>query len=133
MIALVGKAVVVWVLIAIAEVVHGILRVRFLNRRVGDRRARQIAVFTGSGLILLIAWALVPWINPGTVGQCYWIGLLWFVLMMVFEIGFGRFVFRASWKRLLSDFDFRQGGLLSIGMAILFFAPLIAAKIHGLV
>ena len=133
MIALVGKAVVVWVLIAIAEVVHGILRVRFLNRRVGDRRARQIAVFTGSGLILIIAWALVPWINPGTVGQCYWIGLLWFVLMMVFEIGFGRFVFRASWKRLLSDFDFRQGGLLSIGMGILFFAPLIAAKIHGLV
>jgi len=132
-IALVGKAVVVWVLIAIAEVVHGILRVRFLNRRVGDRRARQIAVFTGSGLILIIAWALVPWINPGTVGQCYWIGLLWFVLMMVFEIGFGRFVFRASWKRLLSDFDFRQGGLLSIGMGILFFAPLIAAKIHGLV
>lgn len=133
MIALVGKAVVVWGLIAIAEVVHGILRVRFLNRRVGDRRARQIAVFTGSGLILIIAWALVPWINPGTVGQCYWIGLLWFVSMLAFEIGFGRFVFRASWKRLLSDFDFRQGGLLSIGMAILFFAPLIAAKIHGLV
>lgn len=133
MIALVGKAVAVWVLIAIAEVVHGILRVRLLNRRVGDRRARQIAVFTGSGLILIIAWALVPWINPGTVGQCYWIGLLWFVLMMAFEIGFGRLVFRASWKRLLSDFDFRQGGLLSIGMAILFFAPLIAAKIHGLV
>jgi hypothetical protein len=132
-IALVGKAVVVWGLIAIAEVVHGILRVRFLNRRVGDRRARQIAVFTGSGLILIIAWALVPWINPGTVGQCYWIGLLWFVSMLAFEIGFGRFVFRASWKRLLSDFDFRQGGLLSIGMAILFFAPLIAAKIHGLV
>lgn len=133
MIALVGKAFVVWVLIAIAEVVHGILRVRFLNRRVGGRRARQIAVFTGSGLILIIACALVPWINPGTVGQCYWIGLLWFVLMLAFEIGFGRFVFRASWKRLLSDFDFRQGGLLSIGMAILFFAPLIAAKIHGLV
>ena len=133
MIALVGKAVVVWVLIAIVEVVHGILRVRFLNRRVGDRRARQIAVFTGSGLILIIAWALVPWINPSTVEQCYWIGLLWFVLMLAFEIGFGRFVFRAPWKRLLSDFNFRQGGLLSIGMAILFFAPLIAAKIHGLV
>lgn len=119
-------------LIAIAEVLHGILRVRFLNRRLGDRRARQIAVFTGSGLILIIAWALVPWINPSTVAQCLWIGLLWLLLMLAFEIGFGRFVFRASWKRLLSDFDFRQGGLLSIGMAILFFAPLIAAKVHGL-
>ncbi len=133
MIPLILKAVLIWVLIAVAEVVHGILRVRFLNRRVGDRRARQIAVFTGSGLILIIATALVPWMNPATVAQCYWIGLLWFVLMLAFEIGFGRFVFRASWKRLLSDFDFRQGGLLSIGMAILFFSPLIAAKIHGLV
>jgi hypothetical protein len=53
--------------------------------------------------------------------------------MFAFEIGFGRFVFRASWKRLMSDFDLRQGSLLSIGMAILFFAPWITAKIRGLI
>ena len=57
---------------------------------------------------------------------------MWLVLMLAFEVGFGRFVFRASWQRIASDFDFRKGGLLSIGMAALFFAPLVAAKLRGL-
>ncbi len=131
MIPILAKATVIWMLIAIAEVIHGALRVKFLNRRVGDRRARQVAVFTGSGLILLIAWALAPWLGAPSVAACFWIGLLWLVLMLAFEIGFGRLVFRASWNRLLSDFDFRKGGLLSIGMVILFFAPLLAAKWRG--
>jgi len=116
-----------------AEVLHGIARVRFLNRREGDHRARQISVFTGSAIILLIASVLVPWLAPASAAQCLWIGLFWLLLMFAFEIGFGLFVFRASWKRLMSDFDLQQGGLLSIGMAILFFAPWITAKIRGLI
>ena len=53
--------------------------------------------------------------------------------MLAFEIAFGRLVFRASWERLTVDFDFRKGGLLTIGMAILLFAPLLVAKLRGLV
>ena len=44
----------------------------------------------------------------------------------------GRLVFRASWQRLASDFDFRKGGLLSIGMLILFAAPFLATKLRSL-
>jgi hypothetical protein len=50
------RAFLIWLLIAVAEVLHGVLRVCLLNRRVGDHRARQIAVFTGSGIILVIIW-----------------------------------------------------------------------------
>ena len=46
-------------LIAAAEVLHGVLRVSLLNRRVGDHRARQIGVFTGSAIILIISWLTV--------------------------------------------------------------------------
>jgi hypothetical protein len=56
------------------------------------------------------------------------VGFLWLALMLMFEIAFGRFVFRASWQRLASDFDFRKGGLLSIGMAVLLVAPLLGGK-----
>jgi hypothetical protein len=38
------KAFPAWMLIAAADVLQGILRVRFLNRRAGDHRARQIGV-----------------------------------------------------------------------------------------
>jgi hypothetical protein len=126
------KALVIWMLIAAAEVLHGVLRVSLLNRRVGDHRARQIGVFTGSAIILIISWLTVHWLGASTDGQLFGIGFLWLVLMLAFEIAFGRLVFRASWQRLASDFDFRKGGLLSIGMFILFAAPFLATKLRAL-
>ena len=133
MIYVIFKAFLVWMLIAGAEVLHGILRVRLLNRRVGDHRARQIAVFTGSGIILVIAWFTVPWLGASSGGQLFGVGLLWLVLMLAFEIAFGRWVFRVSWQRIAAEFDFRKGGLLCIGMAVLLFAPLLVAWMKGLI
>lgn len=128
-----GRAFLIWMVIAGAEVLQGILRVRLLNRRVGDHRARQIGVFTGSGLILMIAWAAVPWIGAGTVGQLVGVGMLWLVLMLALDLGFGRWVFRASWQRITADFDPRRGGLLGIGMLVLFAAPVLVGKLRGIV
>ena len=45
------KTLVIWMLIAAAEILHGVLRVFLLNRSVGNHRARQIGVFTGSAII----------------------------------------------------------------------------------
>ena len=127
------RAIVIWLLIAAAEVLHGILRVRLLNCRVGDHRARQIGVFTGSAIILVIAWFSVPWIGASSSGQLLGVGVLWLALMLGFEIGFGILVFRAPWKRIAADFDFRKGGLLSIGMLVLLIAPVLVGKLRGLV
>jgi hypothetical protein len=55
---------------------------------------------------------------------------MWLVVMLAFEIGFGRLVVRASWQRIAADFDLRHGGLLSIGMLVLFVAPLVATKLR---
>jgi len=127
------RAFVVWLVIAAAEVFQGALRVRFLNRRVGDRRARQIGVFTGSGLILAIAWLALPWIGADTELRLLGVGCLWLALMLAFDLAFGRLVFRAPWSRILSDFDLRRGGLLGLGMLILLAAPLLVAKLRGLI
>ena len=124
------KAFHVWCLIAVAEVGQGFLRVRLLNRRVGDHRARQIGVFTGSAIILAIAWFTVPWVGPVTTSQQLGVGLLWLALMLAFEVGFGRIVFRASWQRIAADFDLRKGNLLAIGMLVLFLAPVIVESLR---
>ncbi len=126
------KALVVWLLIAVAEVLHGILRVRLLNRRVGDRRARQIGVFTGSLVIVAMAWIFIPWIGASTPADLFGMGLLWLVLMLAFDLGFGRLIFRFSWQRVAADFDPRRGGLLALGMLVLFLAPYLVAKLRGL-
>ena len=112
------------------QILCQVLRIR---RDGGLQRARQIGVFTGSGIILVIAWFSVPWLGASTTGQVLSVGFLWLALMLAFEIAFGRWVFRASRQRLAADFDFRKGGLLSIGMAVLLVGPLLMAKRRGLV
>jgi hypothetical protein len=126
------RALIVCVVIALAETVHGILRVRLLNRRVGDHRARQIGVGTASVIILLIAWLAVPWIAPASRGDALAVGSLWLAAMLAFEVSLGRFVFHAPWGRITADFDLRRGGLLGFGMLVLFLAPLLLAKYHHL-
>jgi hypothetical protein len=45
----------VWLCIIVVEMLHGIARTVFLAPAVGDFRARQVAVFTESFLILVVA------------------------------------------------------------------------------
>lgn len=126
---MIARALLVWVGIAAAEVLHGILRVRYLNPRVGDHRARQIAVFTGCLIILAIAWAMRPWIGADTMGEQFMVGAVWFACMLAFDVLFGRFAMRFPWRRIAVDFDLRKGGLLGVGMLFLLLAPWIAARL----
>ena len=127
------RGLVVWVIIVLAEFVHGAARGVLLEPYVGDFRARQIAVFTGSAIILAIAVAFVRWIRAGSIYHLIATGLLWLVLMLGFEIAFGRYVMGYSWDRIASDFNLVKGGLLPIGMVVLTLAPIIAARVRRLI
>jgi hypothetical protein len=126
------KTMLAWIAIAIAETLHGILRVKLLNRRLGDRPARRVGVFTGSVIILTIGWFAVPWIGPSSAEESITAGALWFALMLSFDIAFGRYYLHLSWRRIASDFDIRKGNLLGIGMVVMFCTPLIVAWLREL-
>ncbi|MBA4137883.1 MAG: hypothetical protein C0518_11245 [Opitutus sp.] len=125
------KALLVFALIALVETVHGALRVRFLNRPLGNHRARQVGVFTGSALIFLIAWVTAPWLALPTSRAAFAVGGLWLALMLAFEVWVGRVLFHAPWPRILADFDVRRGGWLGFGMVVLALAPWLAAVARG--
>jgi hypothetical protein len=127
------KGVAVWCCIIIVEVFHGLARRVLLEPVVGDFRARQIAVFTGSLLILIVAALFIRWVRPRHVGDAVMVGFVWLVLTLAFELAFGRYVAHATWARIASDYDLLRGGLLPIGLMVLAAAPLIAAKMRGVV
>ena len=126
------RGVVVWCGIIIVEVFHGIARTVFLVPLVGDFRARQIAVFTGSILILIVATTFIGWIRPARVGEAAAVGAVWLVLTLAFETAFGVNVVRAPWSRIASEYDLARGSLLPIGLAVLTVAPLAAARVRRL-
>lgn len=116
-------------MIICAESLHGTLRVIFLEPLVGDFRARQIAVFTGALIILTISTIFVHWLRAENFRQLLAVGFFWLLLTVAFEILLGHFVMQFSWSRIFSDYDISNGGLMSIGLMFLLFAPLIANEL----
>ncbi|MCO6045384.1 hypothetical protein NG895_15855 [Aeoliella sp. ICT_H6.2] len=125
------KACFVIALIAVVEMLHGVWRVRVLNPRFGDRKARQLGLISGSALILLIAWLTTPWMGLSSAADCWVVGLLWVAVMLAFDVAVGRLLFKMKWQRILRDFDPRQGGYMALGMLFVLLAPFLAAWLHG--
>ena len=125
------RGVAVWLIIMLAETLHGVARVLVLQPYVGDFRARQIGVFTGSLMIVAIAVACIRWIRAAGLGELFAVGLLWLLLTLCFEVLLGRFVLGLSWERIASDYNLLEGGLLPIGLFVLTISPFLAAKIRG--
>lgn len=123
------RGLVVWLVIALAEVVHGTVRTLFLEPVVGDLPSRQIGVFTGSLMILVIAYAAVGWIGATGTRALLAVGLMWLVLMVAFEVGLGR-AFGFSWARIAEDYLLWKGGFMPLGMLVLALSPLIAAHLR---
>ena len=72
------RTLVVWVVLMLAEIVHGTLREFYLKPLIGDFRARQVAVFTGSCLLFGITCWLVRCMRAE--GRLLLVGTAWVVL-----------------------------------------------------
>jgi hypothetical protein len=127
---IVGRSLTIWLVLIVAEVVHGILRAIAVVPIFGEFRSNQIGVFTGSAIILLIAYFTNRWIGAKQPHELLLVGLIWLVLTVTFEVLFGRFVVGFSWKRIASDYNVLNGGLMPLGLLVLFFSPMIAAKLR---
>jgi hypothetical protein len=125
------RGIVVWLVLIFAETQHGTARGILLKPHVGDLRARQIGVFTGSIIFFAVALAFVRWIGANRASQLFGVGVLWVGLTAAFEVSFGRFVLGYSWERIRSDYDLSKGGLLPIGLVLLALSPYIAGKVRG--
>lgn len=123
----------IWCLIMLVESIHGFLRGIWLAPLVGDFTARQIAVFNGALLIFIITWFFIRWMNLKTKKTLLITGAIWVLLTVVFEIGLGKGVFQMSWDRIFSDYNIIKGGLMPIGLLMMFLTPLATAKLRGVI
>jgi hypothetical protein len=124
------RALAVLLIIMFTESVHGTLRQLFLMPLVGDFTARRISFFIAVLLIFLITYFFIRWINAPTVKSLFGIGLMWMILMTMFEFGLGILVMNVSWERMLEDYDLSRGGLMILGLVFMFFAPFLATKLR---
>jgi hypothetical protein len=123
------KSIAVWLVIIAVETAHGIVRGLWIQPAIGDMPARQIGVPVACVLNFLVTWLFIRWLRP-TAGQALWIGALWVVLTVAFEIGLG-LALGLPWARIAQDYDFTQGGLMPLGLLLLGLSPWLALRLRG--
>lgn len=125
------RPIAVWLLMMLAESLHGTLRVLFLVPRIGDMPARQVGVFTGSLILFSITWLCIRWMRIATTPGLLAVGALWVLLTTAFEFTLGRLAFGLSWERILSDYDLPHGGLMPLGLLMMALSPWLAHRLRA--
>ena len=117
-----------FILVAASEMLNGIARTVFLNKRVGVAKAKRIALLPALALCLLICYYYVPLLHIRTDGGLLVLGISLSLFMGLFDVMVGRFVVKMRWEAILDDFNIRKGNLLGLGMVAMTFCPLLASK-----
>jgi len=103
------------------------MRQLFIAPALGDLLARQVGVLIGSAIIFAIAITFIRWIGSRSFGEQFRVGLLWVVLILIFEFSLGA-ALGYSRERMLSDYNIAEGGFMALGLLFMLFAPALAAK-----
>lgn len=124
------RALATWLLIVVAESIHGTIRQIFIVPLIGDLPARQVGVLIGSAIIFVIAWICIRWIGARTFKEQIEVGLLWVVLIAIFEFSLGT-ALGYTHERLLADYKIAEGGFMGLGLLFMLFAPALATRARG--
>jgi hypothetical protein len=125
-----GRALAVWLLIAVLETVHGIVRGLWLVPALGEVAAQRLGFAIGSALVIVVAWLTSRWLEARTRAAQWQAGLLWLLLMLGFELAIGR-ARGFGWARIAAEFDPRQGGFMLFGLLLMGLAPMLGAWLRG--
>lgn len=125
------KYTIAWLPMVVIAIVNGAMREAGYKKFLGELRAHQVSTVTGIALFGLYIWALSLWWKIESPAQAVTIGLIWLVLTVAFEFGFGHFVMGHSWSRLLHDYNLLKGRLWVLVLLWVAIAPYAFYRLSG--
>jgi hypothetical protein len=99
----------VWFLLATVAIANGVIRQTTYGKAVSDLAAHQISTATAVLATGAVVWFVHRVWAIESASQAWSIGLLWLIMTIAFEFGFGHFVAGHSWASLLADYNLFNG------------------------
>lgn len=124
------RGLLIWLLIMLAETVHGVLRGLFLVPRMGEAGAERLGWPVAAVVVMAISLAAIRWIGLRRTGQLLRLGAAWALLTTVFEIVIG-LLRGLDGPALLAAINPLTGSV-AWSAALMIVAPLLAARMRGL-
>jgi hypothetical protein len=114
-----------WIGMAAIAILNGIIREGTYQKFVSELRAHQISTLTGSVAIGLYIWVLMHFLPLQFAYQAIAIGLIWLFMTIAFEFGFGHYVIKHPWAKLLADYNLLRGRVWLLFLIWLTVAPIV--------
>ena len=126
------RAVVIWSALLVIAVLNGTVRVAILVPRYGEAAGHVISTLVLCVLIAFLSWAAIGWVHPATAAQAAAVGVLWLVLTLAFELGFGHFAAHKTWTELLADYNLLGGRIWLLVLLTTTASPYLLGRLRGL-
>lgn len=129
MLMIIAKYLLVWLLLAVVAVANGIVRQSTYGKSVSDLAAHQISTITAILASGIVVWVVNRFWPVESASQAFTIGLLWLVMTIAFEFGFGHYIAGHSWDHLLADYNILKGRVWSLFLVWIAIMPFLFFKL----
>lgn len=102
-------AVGIWVGLVVAAILNAMVRELVIAPSLGDYLGHVASTGTLVTVIAVVAYLYFTRYSDHSVRELVAIGLLWAVMTVLFEFGFGHYVMGHSWAVLIADYNLLAG------------------------
>ena len=98
-----------WTGMVMLAILNGVLRERAYGRFMRELISHQISTLVGLILFGVYIWVLTGVFKIETSRQALLIGGMWLIMTVSFEFGFGHYIMKHSWGKLIHDYNIFDG------------------------
>lgn len=112
-----------WFLMLVLASAIGFAREAWLKKHFPDLQAHQLSTVLLAVLFTLFTWFVVHTWPPASGLQALQVGLLWLLLTLLFEFGFGHYVSGKPWAILLAEYNLPAGRIWALIPVLILVLP----------
>lgn len=128
---MIHRAAIAWLLMIPVAILNGGLRNALFVPWLGELRAHQVSVLTGSLAFFGVAYALLHTDVKDTPDrELLGLGAVWAGATVAFEFVFGHWVMGNSWSTLVADYNIAQGRLWTLVLVAIMLSPLLVKRLQ---
>ena len=118
------RAILTWFLFIPVAISNGITREKLYKPIVGDLPAHQISTVIASVAFIVLTYYMLgrKLMNLNNL-QLFLIGLMWVVMTIAFEFGFGHYLDGQSWQKLFLDYNLFKGHVWGLFLLVVLVSP----------
>ena len=120
-----------WLALVLIAVANGILRESTYAKHVSALTAHQLSTITAFVFMGVFVWFLHRLWPIESTAQAWTIGVIWLLMTIAFEFGFGHFVAGHPWSTLLADYNLLAGRVWALLLVWILVMPFVIYRLQG--